>query len=74
MARTKGSVSDRVIWAQAEQLADGPVCDGDLISKAARNWLVVNQFVFKIHGWNVLQKPLNMVARTLKLSLSPGRT
>ena len=74
MARTKSFVCDRVIWAQAEQLADGPVCDKDLISKVARNWLVANQFVFRIGGWNVLQIPLNVVARTLKLSLFSGST
>ena len=74
MARTKSFVCDRVIWAQAEQLADGPVCDPELINKTARNWLVKNQFVVRIDGWNVLQKPLNVVARMLKLSLSSGRT
>ena len=41
---------------QLKQIATGPVWDGNLISKDARDRLHKSELVTRTHGWNILSE------------------
>lgn len=41
---------------QLEQLASKPICDGDILSKSARDKLCKFGYVDRTYGWNFLTK------------------
>lgn len=43
--------SNEVLW---QLFKNGPTWDGDIISKADRDWLVTNEFAERSNGWNWL--------------------
>jgi len=49
------------------QIADGPVWDGDLVSKSCRDSLVGSGWVVRCCGYNILTAEGNVVITTLRL-------
>jgi hypothetical protein len=41
---------------QLTQLSKGPVWDGNLISKEARDWLHKHELIDRLDGWNFLTR------------------
>jgi len=56
--RTMPSSVNESLW---QMFKDGPTWDGNLVSKAARTWLVENGLAFRAKGYNALtEKGLEM--------------
>lgn len=53
------------------QISSGPVLDGDLVSKPARDEFVRLGLVARCEGYNIITAPGRMIIRALRLSRTP---
>lgn len=53
------------------QIAAGPVRDGDLVSKSARDTFVQLELVARCHGWTIITPAGQSIVKALALTRAP---